>query len=112
MHLPRFRLLQPKSIEHAAELLAQSETAIIMAGGTDVLPRMKYGLELPESVIGLSNLPVQEPVDFDGISPVGQPYDSSRGDARQNHSAERACAGRGGPCRRFISDPKHGNSGR
>ena len=68
MLLPRFQLLQPKSIEQATELLGKHEAAArIMAGGTDVLPRMKYGLESPGYVIGLSNLPVFEPVDSDGF---------------------------------------------
>lgn len=67
MRLPRFQLLQPKSIEQAAEFLSQHETAAkVMAGGTDILPRMKYGLESPEFLISLSGLPARKPQDSDG----------------------------------------------
>ncbi|HTY25453.1 MAG TPA: FAD binding domain-containing protein [Desulfomonilaceae bacterium] len=67
MRLPKFQLLQPKSVEEAADLLTKHEKSTrIMAGGTDILPRMKYGLESPEFVVGLSNLPVRKPRDSDG----------------------------------------------
>ncbi|HTY25448.1 MAG TPA: FAD binding domain-containing protein, partial [Desulfomonilaceae bacterium] len=57
MRLPRFQPLQPKSIEEAAEFLGKyGGVAEIMAGGTDLFPRIKYGVASPEVVITLRKL--------------------------------------------------------
>jgi len=57
MRLPRFQPLQPKSIEEAAEFLGKyGGRAEIMAGGTDLFPRIKYGVASPEVVITLRKL--------------------------------------------------------
>lgn len=67
MRLSKFQLLQPKSLEEVAQLLDKYRgSAGIMAGGTDILPRMKYGLRPLEFMISLCHLPVAEPRDFDG----------------------------------------------
>lgn len=67
MHLPKFQLLQPRSVDEATELLSKyNGAASVMGGGTDILPRMKYGLESPEFIISLRNLPVRKPIDSDG----------------------------------------------
>ena len=49
MRLPRFELLQPRSVAEAVESLAQHGlSAKVAAGGTDLFPRMKYGVARPE----------------------------------------------------------------
>lgn len=42
--LPTFDLHRPESVEDAARLLADHERSRLIAGGTDLLPSMKYGI--------------------------------------------------------------------
>ena len=57
MLLPRFDYLEPKNLEGAIELLAaHGEDARILAGGTDLLVRMKKGLLKPKILISLKSL--------------------------------------------------------
>ncbi len=57
MLLPRFEYLQPRNLEAALDLLAaHKEQASILAGGTDLLVRMKKGLLEPKVLISLKNL--------------------------------------------------------
>ncbi|MBW1775687.1 MAG: FAD binding domain-containing protein, partial [Deltaproteobacteria bacterium] len=45
MRLPKFEHLQPASREEASLLLQEHDSrARLVAGGTDLYPRMKYGL--------------------------------------------------------------------
>ena len=68
MRLPRFELLQPRSVTEAVEALAQHGlSAKVAAGGTDLFPRMKYGVAGPEVVVSLKGLPVRSPA----VSPDG-----------------------------------------
>jgi 4-hydroxybenzoyl-CoA reductase subunit beta len=54
MRLPYFRYLAPRSVREAAELLAANSTgAMLVAGGTDVLPNMKRRQQVPETLVGL-----------------------------------------------------------
>lgn len=63
MHLPRFNLLRPRSFTEALEFLERhGADAQIVAGGTDILPRLKYGLLSPEFVISLKRLHADSPV--------------------------------------------------
>jgi 4-hydroxybenzoyl-CoA reductase beta subunit len=67
MRLSKFQLLQPQSAEQAAQFLDKYKGSVgIMAGGTDILPRMKYGLKPLEFIISLRHLPIAEPKDADG----------------------------------------------
>ena len=62
MHLPKFEHQCPATVKEAAELLKEyGSRARIVAGGTDLYPRMKYGLLRPELVISLKGLPVDPP---------------------------------------------------
>jgi len=55
--LPKFKYLQPKSLEEALELLDKyGEQAKLLAGGTDLIVKMKDGVVKPEYVIDLSRL--------------------------------------------------------
>jgi CO/xanthine dehydrogenase FAD-binding subunit len=62
MHLPKFDYFQPSTVEEAIHLLeVQKPSVRLAAGGTDLYPRMKYGLARPESIISLRNIPVTPP---------------------------------------------------
>jgi len=67
MYLPRFMLERPKSIEEAVNLLSSSEESNLVAGGTDLFPRMKYKLCSPEVLISLKDLQFFSPhIDGEG----------------------------------------------
>ncbi len=62
MILPKFEHLGPPSIEEAVRLLTEcGAEARVPAGGTDLLPRMKYGLIRPGVVISLRGIPAKAP---------------------------------------------------
>ncbi|MCD4721523.1 MAG: FAD binding domain-containing protein [Desulfobacula sp.] len=57
MRLPRFDYLEPANLEEALDLLAtHGDDAKILAGGTDLLVRMKKGLLKPKNLISLKAL--------------------------------------------------------
>jgi 4-hydroxybenzoyl-CoA reductase subunit beta len=57
MHsLPEFTLQRPASLAEAAALLASEPAARLIAGGTDLLPNLRRGLESPPVLIDLSGL--------------------------------------------------------
>ena len=57
MLLPRFDYLEPENLEGALDLLAtHREDAKLLAGGTDLLVRMKKGLLKPKVLISLKSL--------------------------------------------------------
>jgi 4-hydroxybenzoyl-CoA reductase subunit beta len=53
MRLPHFKYHSPRSVREAAELLASSGGAMLVAGGTDLLPNMKRRQQVPPTLIGL-----------------------------------------------------------
>ena len=57
MRLPKFRYVQPESIEEASAILLDEPGAKFLAGGTDILPNMKHRVELPSVVINLKRIP-------------------------------------------------------
>lgn len=62
MLLPKFDYIQPDSLQEASRLLAdKGGAARLMAGGTDLLPRMKYDLLSCDSLVSLGGIPAQEP---------------------------------------------------
>ena len=57
MHaLPEFTLHRPASLAEAAALLASDPGARLVAGGTDLLPNLRRGLERPAMLVDLSGL--------------------------------------------------------
>ncbi len=57
LRLPRFSYLRPGSVTEAVEILAEyGSRARVVAGGTDLVPKMKRGQIEPEVVVGLSHL--------------------------------------------------------
>ena len=66
MSLPKFVYLTPKSLKEACSLLAEhGDKARLMAGGTDLLIRMRHRAMTPDYVIGLSSLSNLDYVRFD-----------------------------------------------
>ena len=62
MHLPKFEYHGPTSVKKATNLLNKlDEPAKILAGGTDLFPRMKYGLVRPDHLISLNEIPLRSP---------------------------------------------------
>jgi CO/xanthine dehydrogenase FAD-binding subunit len=65
--LPRFEYVQPNSIDEALSLLARHKgEATLIAGGTDLLPKMKRReIKPPKYVIDLKGLPDLEYIRYD-----------------------------------------------
>jgi len=62
MHLPKFEYLCPASVLEAVQLLEEhGPRSGLVAGGTDLYPRMKYGVTRPDVVVSLSGLNVKPP---------------------------------------------------
>src|SRR5213079_25083 len=53
MRLPHFKYHSPRTVREAAELLAAPGGAMLVAGGTDLLPNMKRRQQHPPTLIGL-----------------------------------------------------------
>jgi 4-hydroxybenzoyl-CoA reductase subunit beta len=53
MRLPLFQYHSPRTVREAAELLAAPGGAMLVAGGTDLLPNMKRRQQVPPVLIGL-----------------------------------------------------------
>jgi 4-hydroxybenzoyl-CoA reductase subunit beta len=58
MRLPQFRFHAPRTVREAADLLASASPgdAMIVAGGTDLLPNMKRRQQVPSTLIGLRRI--------------------------------------------------------
>jgi len=57
MRLPYFRFHAPENIEEAVNILAgEGPDAMILAGGTDLLPNMKRGQQTPKHLVTLRNI--------------------------------------------------------
>jgi 4-hydroxybenzoyl-CoA reductase subunit beta len=72
MRLTEFAHFSPKSVADALGLL-EEDGAVLKAGGTDLIPQMKWRMIAPSSVIGLKNLRELEYVvkDDDGTVRIG-----------------------------------------
>jgi 4-hydroxybenzoyl-CoA reductase subunit beta len=53
MRLPHFAYHSPRTVREAADLLAARGGAMLVAGGTDLLPNMKRRQQVPPTLIGL-----------------------------------------------------------
>ena len=57
LRLPRFSYLRPGSVAEAAQMLLEhGSRARLVAGGTDLLPKMKRGQMEPEILVGIGHL--------------------------------------------------------
>ena len=71
MRLPRFRYVAPSSLGEAIDVLASASPgdAMIVAGGTDVIPNMKRRQQTPGTLVGLRGIPeLQRVQNGDGLS--------------------------------------------
>ena len=58
MRLPPFQLHRPETLQEAVSLLAQhGEEARTIAGGTAMVPMMRFGFLRPEHVVSLKGIP-------------------------------------------------------
>ena len=70
MRLPRFTYRAPRTIAEAAEFLAAANgSAMLVAGGTDVLPNMKRRQQTPSVLVGLRGVSeLREVTAADGLT--------------------------------------------
>ncbi len=58
LRLPPYQFLEPTTVAEAVELLNEGpEPAMVLAGGTDLVPNMKHGLFEPSQVVSLGKIP-------------------------------------------------------
>ncbi|MFH1487454.1 MAG: xanthine dehydrogenase family protein subunit M [Pseudomonadota bacterium] len=63
--LPRFEYLSPETLGEAIALLKEyGGKAKVLAGGTDLIPQMKWGEYRPEVVITLNRIPGLDQIDY------------------------------------------------
>ncbi|MDZ4773808.1 MAG: FAD binding domain-containing protein [Planctomycetota bacterium] len=56
LRLPQFEVATPSTVREAIELYTSVEGALIVAGGTDLVPNMKHELFTPPLVVSLANI--------------------------------------------------------
>lgn len=65
MRLPKFKLLEPKTLRQASRLLReQGDQAIVIAGGTDLLQSLKNRLKSPGVLVDLNGIPCLDQISF------------------------------------------------
>ncbi|MBU1054230.1 MAG: xanthine dehydrogenase family protein subunit M [Proteobacteria bacterium] len=64
MRLPRFEYMEPKNVKEITKLLKNNKDAIIVAGGTDILPKMKQRIVTPKYVINTININELKAIEF------------------------------------------------
>ena len=66
MSLPPFTLVRPKSAEEAVKVLAEhGNDALIVAGGTDLVPNLRAGLFAPHTLVDIKSIPDLSYIKFD-----------------------------------------------
>jgi 4-hydroxybenzoyl-CoA reductase subunit beta len=55
--MPEFDLRRPQSVGEAAAMLAAAPTARLLAGGTDLVPNLRRGIEQPSVLVDLGAVP-------------------------------------------------------
>jgi 4-hydroxybenzoyl-CoA reductase subunit beta len=71
MRLPKFTYLPATSVAEAAQLLAENPDAQLVAGGTDVYPKMKRRQIEPKVLVGLRGVRELEGIEANGSVSVG-----------------------------------------
>lgn len=66
MQLPTFDYLTPATLDDAARLLAdRGPSAMLIGGGTDLLPKMKRRQAMPTTLVSLSEIPAMKGIRID-----------------------------------------------
>ena len=66
MHLPQFEYYVPTNVEEACSFLAGHKgQALPLAGGTDLLVKMKHRRVVPQYLVNLKNIPGLDGIDYD-----------------------------------------------
>lgn len=63
--MPDFEYYAPETLDEALELLATLDNAKIIAGGTDVIPKLKGGVLVPSNLIDITRIKKLRYIDFD-----------------------------------------------
>ena len=58
LRLPSVTVFKPTSVEEAVRILSGTPDALLVAGGTDVVPALKNGLHRVHTLVSLSSLPL------------------------------------------------------
>jgi 4-hydroxybenzoyl-CoA reductase subunit beta len=91
MRLPYFTYHSPRTVREAAELLAGSSgSAMLVAGGTDLLPNMKRRQQVPATLIGLRRVAELRQI------ANGDPSTLRESQGRPEHGRETTALGAGG----------------
>lgn len=70
MRLPLFEFRSPRNVEEAARILdGEGPSAMVLAGGTDLLPNMKRRQQVPRTLISLRQVEGLSDVQLDHASP-------------------------------------------
>jgi 4-hydroxybenzoyl-CoA reductase beta subunit len=57
MRLPNFEYCEPTTLEEVLSILGENQVEPrVLAGGTDLIPLLKYGLDLPSTIVSLKNV--------------------------------------------------------
>ena len=56
MRLPQFHYYRPRDVNEAAQILAGEDDAMVIAGGTDLLPNMKRRQQTPQTLVALRHI--------------------------------------------------------
>ncbi len=68
MRLPNFDYREPATLEEVFSIMEESQGDVrVLAGGTDLIPLMKYGLDVPSMIVSLKNVTALK-----GIIPQGK----------------------------------------
>jgi len=71
MRAPRFRFHTARSIAEAAAVLADEPNAMLLAGGTDVLPKLKRRQQTPDVIVSLKRVSELRGIDANGELAIG-----------------------------------------
>jgi len=72
MRLPRFDYRAPRSVDEAARILAgEGPDAMLLAGGTDLLPNMKRRQQVPRTLVALRGIAALRGIDGDATATLG-----------------------------------------
>lgn len=108
-YLPDFQLLRPSTAQQAVDLRAAHAASRFLAGGTDLLPNIRRGLDTPEVLIDLSGVTEMRSIRFDGghaVLGAGTTLSAIAEDARVQHdlpALAQAAAAVAGPTHRHAA---------